>query len=513
MDGLVKNSILIVDDEKANILYLNSILGSEYKIYTAKDGLKGIKRANDYTPDLILLDIIMPDMDGYEVLTKLKTSDKTKNIPIIFITGLSGYDDEVKGLIHGADDYIGKPFNDEVVKLRVRNQIKIVNQMRTIVEKERIEAAGRAKAEFLSRMSHEMRTPMNVIMGMTTLARYEDNLETVKNHLKSIDIASHDLLHLIDNVLDVSNIKDSMMALSCSDFDVRTMVRDVLGQADEKIKQKNQELSIEIDHQVPQVVFGDKKRISQVFSHLLSNAVKFTEDKGSIQLGVSAPKYENETVTLQFVVADSGIGISKEQQKNLFILFEPVDGGIDRQFDGVGSGLFIAKHIVEMMDGQIGVESTVGKGSKFVFTVKVKVSTPDLKSGSEVSYKGKTALLVDDIEINREIVMIMLKETEIGIECVANGREAVEVFKTNPDKYDVIIMDINMPEMDGVTATRSIRELNIKKGKEIPIIAMTANVLPEQVALYMEAGMNGHVGKPVDIELLTSMLDKYLKRE
>ena len=204
MDSSMKNSVLIVDDEKSNILYLNNILGADYEIYTSKDGRGAIELANEFLPDLILLDIIMPDMDGYEVFNALRASDKTKGIPIVFITGLSDSDNESKGLALGAEDYIGKPFIDEIVKLRVKNQLRIVNQMRTIIANELNEHKSRTKAEFLSRMSHEMLTPMNAIMGMTNVAQMEDDLDVIHGHLKVIENSSHDLLNLINNALDIA---------------------------------------------------------------------------------------------------------------------------------------------------------------------------------------------------------------------------------------------------------------------------------------------------------------------
>ena len=203
MDNSIRNSVLIVDDEKSNILYLNSILSADYEIYTAKDGPRALELANEFVPDLILLDIIMPDMDGYEIIKALKSSDATKDIPVIFVTGLSGSAEESKGLILGAEDYIAKPFNDEIVRLRVRNQIKIVNQMRAIIEQELAEHKLRIKTQFLSRINHEMLTPMNAIIGLTNVAQMEDDIDAIQGYLDTIESSSKDLLNLIQNVLEL----------------------------------------------------------------------------------------------------------------------------------------------------------------------------------------------------------------------------------------------------------------------------------------------------------------------
>ena len=371
MDSSSKSSILIIDDEKTNILYLNRILSADYEIFTAKDGEKGLELVNEYLPDLILLDIVMPGMDGYEILASLKTSEKTKAIPVIFITGLTGDEHESKGLALGADDYISKPFNDEIVRLRVRNQIKIIKQMRTIIAQELTEHKSRTKAEFLSRMSHEMRTPMNAIMGTTSVAQIEDDVSTIQEHLKTIEKASREMMFLIDSMLDIADISHDKTKLACSDFNVRNMIREALNQSNECKKQKQQSLSVDIDDDVPETVYGDEKNLSKALSHLLTNAVKFTGEQGEILLKVSAAKNEGEIITLQFEVIDNGIGISKEHQESIFSLFEQVDGCDSREFEGIGSGLFITKNIVNMMGGKIWVDSEPGKGSKFVITVKV----------------------------------------------------------------------------------------------------------------------------------------------
>ena len=376
MDDTMKNNILIVDDEKANIMYLDNILSADYEVYAAKDGPGAIEFANEFLPDLILLDIIMPGMDGYEVFKALRASERTKCIPIIFITGLSGSDNETKGLALGAEDYISKPFSDEIVKLRVKNQLKIISQMRTIIENEIAERSTRTKLEFLSRMNHEMRTPLTAIMGMTSVLLREDDPNLIYEHAKVIDASSRDLLRLIDVVLDIAGIKNGQITLEYSDFNVRAMVREVLDQTKESRKQKEQSLSVKIDDAVPRIVYCDKKRLSQVLDNLLSNAIKFTGKQGSIKIHISAQEHEGETAVLLFEVDDNGIGISAAQQQELFTLFKQADESADRKFGGVGSGLFVAKHIVELMGGQIWVESELGRGSKFIFSVKVKVNPP-----------------------------------------------------------------------------------------------------------------------------------------
>jgi len=370
-----------------------------------------------------------------------------------------------------------------------------------IAAKNQAEQSNRAKSEFLSRMSHEMRTPLNAIMGTMQVADIRGIPEDMKYAYYIINTSSRDLLKMINSVLDVSDIEKDKMSLDCAEFNIESMIQEIIDKESAGTDTKWQSISIEIDPLVPETVLGDEARFSQVIGNLLSNAVKFTEEKGMIRLKIAVLEHEPDNITLQIEVVDDGVGIEKEKLENLFVAFEQIDGGIDRQFGGVGSGLYIAKHIVEMMGGSIWVESESGKGSTFTFTAVLKTA---------VGFAGKTVLVVDDVEINREIVLALLEDTEINIECAEHGQEALDLFAQDPDRYDLIIMDINMPVMDGVKATLLIRGHEHPKGKTIPIIAMTANVLPEEVDGYLDAGMNDHIGKPVDLNILIHTLNKHL---
>jgi len=510
MEDQVKNSILIVDDDKSNLLVLNDILNQDYTLFLARSGREAIEKANGNMPDLILLDIIMPGMDGYEVLAALKDSDKTRNIPVIFITGLSDPEAEEKGLSLGAADYISKPFSHAIVKLRVQNQIKIINQTRLIIAKEIAEKSSRLRSEFLSRMSHEMLTPMNAVMGLAALAKKTGEIDKKDDMLDKITDSSGQLLRLIDDILDMYDIEDNKLCLSFSEFSFSAMMGDILNKAKMDAKTKHQSFTSHIDPSIPGMLIGDERRLSKVIQNLLANAIKFTPERGSVQINALARAVENETLTLHIEVIDDGMGMSKEQQEILFLPFEQADGGIDRKFGGVGLGMAISQHIVGLMDGEIWVESELGQGTKAAFTVKMRLKTLEAKESGPVTFEGKTALLAEDVEINREIVMAMLEETGLQIECAVDGREAVDIFSASPEKFDIIFMDINMPEMDGVEATRRIRSLQTPKGTAVPIIAMTANVLAGEIESYLAAGMNDHVGKPLDYEKLIELLRKYL---
>jgi len=379
------------------------------------------------------------------------------------------------------------------------------------VEKEIAEKSSRTRSEFLSRMSHEMRTPMNAIMGMTALAKNVSDSGKRNDMLDKINDSSCHLLSLIDDVLEMAEIEDDKLHLVLSEFNFTEMLHAAMGKISPEVMKKRQILSSEIDSSIPETLISDERRFSQVILNLLSNAVKFTPEGGAIHLNAFVLEVEGETLTVQIEVIDSGIGITEEQRKKLYIPFEQIDGGIDRKFGGTGLGLSICKHIVGLMGGEIIVESEPGKGSKFSFTAKTRLMAPASKDDGPISLAGKSILLVEDMEINRFIVMTVLEDTGLRITCAENGLEALTLFTGDPGGFDAIIMDINMPEMDGVEATRRIRASGTPEGERIPIIAMTANVLASDVETYIECGMNDHVGKPVDYEKLIGKLRMHLK--
>jgi CheY-like chemotaxis protein len=291
-----------------------------------------------------------------------------------------------------------------------------------------------------------------------------------------------------------------------------------------RVDEKHQTFTVFSDKNIPPALEGDDQRIIQVITNLLSNAVKFTPDHGSIHLEAKLieeeggiPSAEPGICTIQISVKDSGIGISEEQQSRLFTSFQQADSSISRRFGGTGLGLAISKQIVEMMGGSIRIDSKPGEGSVFSFTIRVKridespeaEPSPDTAGGTD-NFKGYRILLAEDVEINREIVLALLEPTELEIDCAGNGLEVVRMFREAPDKYDLIFMDVHMPEMDGYEATRQIRALG-NGLKPVPIVAMTANVFRQDIEKCLESGMNDHVGKPLDFNDVLAKLRQYLK--
>ncbi|MDR1100457.1 MAG: response regulator [Treponema sp.] len=529
---------------------------------------------------------------------------------------------------------------------------------RTLREEERdtalkqAEKASQAKSIFLANMSHEIRTPMNAIIGMTAIAKSSQDMERKEYCLDKIEDASNHLLGVINDILDMSKIEANKFELSFTDFNFEKMLQKVVNVITFRVDEKRLDFTVHIGRNIPRGLYGDEQRLAQVITNLLSNAVKFTPEQGSIRLDTELETEEDGVCTIRISVADSGIGITKEQKSRLFSSFEQADSSTSRKFGGTGLGLAISKRIVGMMNGEIWVESEPGKGSTFTFRVQIKRGrgiqesllapgtgwknirglavddADDIREyfseiagqldfflqtastgeealalietngpydiyfvdwqmpgmdGIELSrrikekaassvvimisaalwtaiedeakaagvdkflskplfpsaiadcisqclgqdklvadagpqpeqmddFTGKRMLLAEDIEVNREILIALLEPASLTIDCAENGVQALSLFMENPENYDLIFMDVQMPEMDGYEATRLIRASGVPNAKTIPIVAMTANVFREDIEKCLAAGMDAHLGKPLVLAEILVILRTYLTK-
>ncbi len=424
----------------------------------------------------------------------------------------------------GVEDFEGTlvPMKDAAIESNVL-MLMLHNITALKYSREQALAASKAKSAFLSNMSHEIRTPMNAIIGMTAIGLQETSSERKDFVLRRIENASNHLLNIINDILDISKIESGKMELSPITFKFRQMLSKAMAIITQNVDEKQQQLTIEIDPAIPDSLLGDDQRLTQVVTNILSNASKFTELHGEIKLAASLDSMEQGVCTIKISVQDNGIGMSAGQQSKLFNIFEQAEAGTSRKYGGSGLGLAISRRIVEMMGGEIWVESELGVGTCFYFTVKLlcptttEIDTRNEKAIPEVNmndeeddFSAYTILIVDDIEINIEIMVALLGSTGINIDTAISGKDAVDMFQANPYRYALILMDMQMPEIDGLQATRMIRELDLPRASEIPIIAMTANVFREDIELCLNAGMNGHLGKPIDVDEVVGILRKYL---
>ena len=375
-----------------------------------------------------------------------------------------------------------------------------------------------AKSQFLSRMSHEIRTPMNAIIGFCRMAKKtEDTVKRVQ-YLDSISTSSDYLLELINAILDISKIEAGKMTLDLQKVSLNKSIREVEAILVSQLMKKSHNLEISIATDIPEYVYCDKTRLTQVIVNLTANAIKFTPDEGKIEIKVSVIEKKDKTCNLEFIVKDNGIGIEPETIKKLFEPFEQGDGSITRKYGGTGLGLTISKHFIEMMQGSISISSKVGEGSAFRFNVHLDIVEPkDYPTKEENSTEikldctGMNFLIAEDSEVNQIIAKDVFEGFNANLEFVNDGAECVEKFNSNPEKYDIIFMDIQMPNMDGLEATKKIRASDIEYAKKIPIIAMTANVFQEDINNTINAGMNEHIGKPLDINVIASVIKEIIK--
>ena len=405
--------------------------------------------------------------------------------------------------------------DQRLLRERVREKTKELE-----AQKERAEYSERVKEQFLANMSHEIRTPMNAILGVTRLLLEKDPRSDQLKYLNAIKHASDNLLVIINDILDLSKIEAGKINFERIPFDLRNEILSVIDTIKVNADEKHLALNYVVEESIPNTISGDPYRLSQILLNLVGNAIKFTE-KGGVTIRVTRVSEQSNNIELMFSVEDTGIGIAKDKLDYIFDMFTQETSSTTRKFGGSGLGLAICKKLVELQGGTIHVESDPGKGSVFSFKIKyqieknIPVSEIETKEEPTIknNLKGLRILLAEDNEFNQMVAVDTLESAieNVRVDIAKTGKEAVDMLNTNA--YDIVLMDIQMPEMDGHEATKLIRSSHDNKINAIPIIAMTASVIKAEVDKCFESGMNEFVGKPFSVDELLEKISKMINQK
>jgi signal transduction histidine kinase len=536
-------NVLIVDDDELDKKLVKLVLAKpanliRFNVETAQTVTEALEKFAKSSIEIILLDLNLPDSRGTETVQKI--FGVAPGVPIVVLTGFDDEDAGLDAIRSGAEDYLVKGSSLEYTLVRtIRYAIERKKAQTSLIgakeELERINArllkataianemaaeaekANAAKSQFLANMSHEIRTPMNAIIGFSEVLQEEPLTQQQKEYIKMILDSGGQLLKLINDILDFSRVEAGRVKAETVECNVRALLANIESLMNPAAKQKNLEFGISCADDVPNAINTDLQKLKQCLINLINNAVKFTE-QGYVKLNARLI-LKDEKPFIEFEVADTGIGVPADKLNSIFEAFVQADGSATRKYGGTGLGLTITRQLTRLMGGDINVESEVGKGSKFKLvvpanTVSGQQSTSEnlenklernhhFQGESEILFSGRI-LVAEDSMTNQTLIKLLLEKLGFVVTIVQNGLEAVEAVKNQ--QFELILMDMQMPEMSGYNATKKIRALGVKT----PVIAITASVAETNRAECMQAGCDDYVPKPIDRVYLVEVISKHL---
>ncbi len=524
-------SVLVVDDEPNNFDVIEALLSDcNYQLHYAASGQEAINSLHVFQPDLILLDVMMPEINGIEVCRKIQQDPLWKFIPVIMITALSSKEDLSWCLECGADDFLSKPINRLELKARASAMLRIKQQhdllqtalAETQAAKEAAELAAKVKSDFLAMMSHEIRTPINGVLGVTQLLSTTQLTPEQQKYVNTAQISGEMLLATINDILDFSKIESGQLALEARPLDLHRLLQDISDLLLPKATAKNLQLTYDVAADVPNWIVSDVTRLRQILLNLVNNAIKFTAT-GDVRISCQAKISAAGEREIEFSVQDTGIGIAAEDIDRLFQPFTQANVSTTREYGGTGLGLSICQRLVEMMQGRIWVESEIDRGTNFNFTIVAEsidrlpdpVRSATIEPTTEIDRPlGETIplsiLIAEDNQIGQELAIAMFDRLGYTPDIVNNGLEAIAAVQKKV--YDLIFLDLYMPKLDGLaTAKYLLRECKPLSltDRRPTIIAMTANAMQADRQICLDAGMDDYVSKPIFMDVLAQTIRKW----
>lgn len=534
-----KVKVLLVDDRKENLFSLGILLEElDIDLYKAQSGVEALEMMVDHDFALAILDVQMPDMDGFELAELMRGAQKTQSIPIIFVTAAppaAGF--AFKGYGMGAVDFLYKPLDPMIFRSKVKVFIDLENQKNLLRQaKDAAENANRLKSAFLANMSHEIRTPLGALMGFAELLDDEKLPFTERQkYSRIIKQNGESLTNLIDDILDLSKVEAGHFDISSEEINIVKVTEDIISLLGKSAEQKGLKINLSILNAIPEIIVSDEKRIRQVLTNVIGNAIKFTE-LGKVDVVLSSEVKSDHVSKLIFKVVDTGIGIEPEKIRKLFKPFTQADNSVTRKFGGTGLGLALSKKLAQLLGGDLVLEkSEPENGSIFIITFLalhkksfvseglsanlIHSKKPEFKAAVELETKqskatieelvlhGKKVLVVEDSKDNQTLMDIILRRRGAIPDFANNGNEGFDkALKLN---YDIVLMDIQMPVQDGYETVRKLREKNYRT----PIIALTAHAMSNEKEKCLQAGCDDFLSKPISQTQLINKIVYYSEKK